>query len=137
MAYDSYIAEQDEPKYQEWLAKQRAAGQNVSDKDYDMRGFWLSGQAQAANGHYTDEFKKPSHPTFSNESKYSGANEGEIAGGSWTPPAVEGGKDWTFKPSEYNLQQRSPEELKRYLGESDPDVKLDVSYALQKLKGIK
>lgn len=131
--YNSYIAEQDEPKYQEWLRTQKAKGQSTDDKDYDMRGFWLSGKAQAENGHFTDEFKKPSHPTFSNESKYS---NGEITGGQWTPPDDGGAKGWSFKPSSYNLQQRTPEQLQKYMNESDPDVKIDLrEYALQRLKG--
>ena len=41
--------------------------------DYDLRGFYnqygtLS--PQATNGHLTDEYKYPIHPTFSIESKY-------------------------------------------------------------------
>lgn len=38
--------------------------------DYDYQGAFLAGlQRNLANGqHFTDQFKKPSHPTFSNES---------------------------------------------------------------------
>lgn len=41
--------------------------------DYDLRGFYNQYGTlapQATNGHLTDEYKYPSHPTFSVESKY-------------------------------------------------------------------
>ena len=50
--------------------------------DYDMRGFFLGGllgdpaaktEVNAADGrmHFSDKWKLPNHPSFSNESKYS------------------------------------------------------------------
>lgn len=54
-----------------------------SSRDYDMRG-WYKENAQSLakphQGHYTDKFKKPNHPTFSNESKYATK---ENPGGTW------------------------------------------------------
>ena len=46
---------------------------NDSGIDYDYRGFYKKYgnlNPQATNGHLTDEFKLPNHPTFSVESKY-------------------------------------------------------------------
>jgi len=43
-----------------------------STEDYDLQGYYkkYGDKAIGANGHLTDEFKKPNHPTFSNESIY-------------------------------------------------------------------
>ena len=46
---------------------------NDSGIDYDYRGFYKKYgnlSPQATNGHLTDEFKLPNHPTFSVESRY-------------------------------------------------------------------
>lgn len=56
-----------------YIKKQNSPFKDDSGFDYDYRGFYekfgnLS--PQATNGHLTDEFKKPYHPTFSVESKY-------------------------------------------------------------------
>lgn len=44
-----------------------------SGYDYDYRGYYNKYNTlnpYASNGHLTDEFKKPNHPTFSIESRY-------------------------------------------------------------------
>lgn len=90
--YNTKLSDSDEAKFQEWAQKNNRLGDLF---DYDMRGFWKSGDAQAANGHFPDTYKKPNHPTFSNESQYDGSKlpDGSIAhGGSWDgdkfiPPA--------------------------------------------------
>ena len=50
---------------------------------------------EAEARHFTDRYKLPNHPTFSNESIYS---QGPSIGGSWT-------KDDKFIPSVINVQQ--------------------------------
>lgn len=54
---------------------------------YDIQGYWKSGQWKNntdPDNHGTDEFKKPNHPTFSAESKYSKQKGGsEYIGGVW------------------------------------------------------
>lgn len=62
-------------------------------RDYDMQGFFLSGDRRSSNGHFTDRFKKPCHPTFSDESIYNDKTKG-IIGGHWYGE--------TFIPSFYN-----------------------------------
>ncbi len=66
-------------------------------------------------GHTTDKFKKPNHPTFSDESQYSGQN-GNV-GGHW-------GDDGTFTPSNTNLTQHTSAELQQYFKQNEPDTKL-------------
>jgi hypothetical protein len=57
-----------ESKFQEWKA---ANAPLDSGADYDYRGAFLAGVTADPNtGHWPDTFKKPNHPTFSNESKY-------------------------------------------------------------------
>ena len=44
-----------------------------SEKDYDLRGFWLENpnwSADSPEAHMTDKFKLPNHPLFSVESTY-------------------------------------------------------------------
>jgi len=54
---------------------------------YDIQGYWKSGQWKNntdPDNHGTDTFKKPNHPTFSAESKYSKQKGGsEYIGGMW------------------------------------------------------
>ena len=55
------------------MEKARSPFKNDSGRDYDYRGFYQKYgnlTPQATNGHLTDEFKLPNHPTFSIESKY-------------------------------------------------------------------
>lgn len=61
----------EEEQFQEWAARTRAP---ITD-DYDMRGFWKSGEATSVNQndglpHFTDRFKTPLHESFSGESQY-------------------------------------------------------------------
>jgi hypothetical protein len=55
---------------------------NDSGEDYDLQGAFLHGvKPDPQTGHWPDTWKRPNHPTFSNESIYSG-----LAGtnpGSW------------------------------------------------------
>lgn len=121
--YNTPLTPTEQTGYQEWVAKMtKEQGRDVGadTRDYDMQGFYKSGQAQAGNGHFPDTFKKPSHPTFSTESKYSGV-DGQV-GGEWKEKP--GGK-WTFKPSATNLQHNSPAGLQQYFLRSDPSVTLE------------
>jgi hypothetical protein len=66
--YDTKLSPSEETKFQSW--KQKNAP-NDSGADYDLRGAYKAGLSPAAsNGHWSDLYKKPNHPTFSNESMY-------------------------------------------------------------------
>lgn len=66
--YDTSLSPQEEQRFKAW--KQEYAP-NDSGADYDLRGAFKSGlKPDAKTGHWPDTFKKPNHPTFSNESKY-------------------------------------------------------------------
>ena len=69
-SFDTVLSPEDEQKFQTW--KQRYAP-NDSGEDYDLRGAFKAGLTPGSDGHWPDTFKKPNHPTFSNESIYADA----------------------------------------------------------------
>lgn len=78
----------------------------LNDNSYDYRGYYDKYPESRANAdtHWPDEFKTVWHPTFSNESKYSGiASE-------YNPTGLQGGY-WvgeTFVPSIYQMNEQAP-----------------------------
>jgi len=89
--YNTKLTDEEEAQYQEWAKK---IGHERDVYDYDLRGAWKAGAAQAENGHFPDTFKKPNHHTFSNESKYH--NETNRVGGHWV---VENGQNIFIAPN--------------------------------------
>lgn len=76
-------------EFEQW-AKQLAPPQDSGD--YDYGGAFLAGEQPDTSGHWTDRFKKPNHPTFSNESIY--AKDAPLKAGYWNgdkfiPPPAE------------------------------------------------
>lgn len=76
--YNTPLTPQQEQQYQQWV--QTLPINLRSDYDYDLRGAWLNGDLPDQNYHMTDKWKKPWHPTFSNESIYSTP---QMTGGHW------------------------------------------------------
>lgn len=87
--------------------------------DYDMQGWFKANpDVNMAEGqHFPDTFKKPNHPTFSDESIYHG---GDYQGGTW---GREGNQD-TFTPGGTNLDMHGLGKLQDYFDKTEPDVKL-------------
>jgi len=111
--FNTELPPADEAKFQAWQKVNPRLGNTY---DYDARGFWKSGAATAGNGHGSDAWKKPNHPTFSSESKYNGM-EG-MTGGQWLKGPQ--GK-WMFFASPTNLQHHSQQELNAYFKQVEPD----------------
>lgn len=66
--YTTRLAPQQEQAFQAW--KQQYAPRD-SGADYDLRGAFLAGLTpDPTSGHWSDRFKKPNHPTFSDQSQY-------------------------------------------------------------------
>ena len=66
--YDTKLTKSEEKDFQGWKAQHAP---NDSGADYDLRGAFLRGVTSSPeNGHFPDTFKKPNHPTFSDESMY-------------------------------------------------------------------
>jgi hypothetical protein len=125
--YNTQLSPDDEAAFRQWLAAlSQSKGYDASQDlvDYDLRGAWKSGAAQAENGHLPDTFKKPNHPTFSAESQYSA---GDMAGGNW---AERDGK-WDFQASPHNVRMLSPEALQAYFARVEPDSRLRLPSGVQ------
>jgi hypothetical protein len=109
--YNRALTPQDEQRFQEWATTNNRQNDAY---DYDIRGFWKDNGQFSGNGHGSDLYKKPNHPTFSDQSIYHGADGAE--GGTWG--------DGTFTPSDHNLQMFSPGGLKRYFDQREPGYRL-------------
>lgn len=101
--------------YLDWINKVKewrpgiAEDIDADEPTYDYEGFFndnpeyawsmLNGDPEA---HFTDKFKKPNHPTFSDESIYSTP---ETPGGHWHENYGGGGR-WVYEPSEYTKKNK-------------------------------
>jgi hypothetical protein len=117
--YNTVLTPQEEVAFQAWAAK---AGRLKDVYDYDLRGAWRASAQEAANGHLPDTFKKPNHPTFSNESQYNGVDG--FKGGEWLGDDKAG---WSYLPSETNTKFYPPTLLQDYFRSTEPDAKLILS----------
>lgn len=113
--YNTPLSAQDETAFQDWV-KQTGRAQDLYD--YDLRGAWKAGDHPAANGHLPDTYKKPNHPTFSDESQYSGKDG--FVGGHW----AQAGKRWSYEPSDTVLQMHGADRLHAYFKQVEPDSTL-------------
>lgn len=117
--YNTPLKPEQEDQYYQWLGQQSLKqGRDLQSPDYDMRGYWLNlqggGQGQSENLHFPDTFKKPNHMTFSNQSQYSNPIQ---QGGIWNQSS---NNQWTFQPSNYNLQQHQLPEMANYFQQNEP-----------------
>lgn len=124
--------------YKDWLAyKSKLEGRDLSkdEQDYDLESYFKSLKYNDKDYipkqgiHLEDTYKKPNHPTFSDQSMYS--IPGIQEGGSWSSDKE--GK-WAFKPSELNLKNMPAEQMQRYFDESDPNAELDLSEKENKIR---
>jgi hypothetical protein len=114
--YNTKLSEADETKFQQWAAANPRLGNTY---DYDARGFWQAGAGAADNGHGSDQWKKPNHPTFSTGSQYHGVDG--FQGGQW---AQSQDGSYSFAPSATNLQNLSADEMKDYFQKVEPGNRL-------------
>lgn len=75
--YDTQLTPDKERNFQKWKA---VFAPDDSGVDYDLRGAYQAGLKPDAKGHWPDRFKKPNHPTFSNESQYAVGKDAAKAG---------------------------------------------------------
>lgn len=111
-AYNTLLSPEEEKEFNKWMNKEGRAGDLY---DYDLRGAWKDNAKETSNGHLPDTYKKPNHPTFSEESKYSK----DMPAGKWT---VEDGKDVYTAPA--GLSTSKKENLKRYFNKVEKDAVL-------------
>lgn len=66
--FDTVLSTAEEASFQKWKKKWAP---NDSGADYDLRGAFKSGfKPDPQTGHWPDTYKKPNHPTFSDQSIY-------------------------------------------------------------------
>jgi hypothetical protein len=110
--WNTHLPPDEEARFQQWATQ----NDRLRDLyDYDMRGAWQEGLQPGPDGHWPDTYKKPNHPTFSNESMYHGS-EGNL-GGRWD--ADETGSE-TLQPYDRRFDPRADElddaEYRRQIG---------------------
>lgn len=119
--YNTALAPDQEAAFQAWTRDQTAKlaktdhPRNVANDsyDYDLRGWYAqNGSQDLSDAHLTDQFKKPNHPTFSDQSQYSGVDG--YQGGQWQ----QNGNAWSFTPGKGNVY--SPEDLQDYFKRVEP-----------------
>lgn len=120
MPFDTQLSDENETRFNNWLKTVSAnRGRDVSKDltDYDLRGYWLNGgfKDTTGQGHMPDTYKKPNHPTFSDESIYHDGRN--YIGGSWKG-------DTAFVPGLTNLRFHGADNLKRYFNRAEPGVNL-------------
>lgn len=135
--FNTQLSPEEEAQFLKWAeaesirqAAARGRPRNVlmDQADYDIRGFWKAmnqGDAEISeNMHGPDRFKKPNHPTFSNESMYHGVNGYE--GGVWKTEKKNGENVNYFKPGKTNAELFTIPRLREYWKTQEPNVILDV-----------
>ena len=115
--YNTELSPEEQPAYEAWAK----LNPNMANKyDYDSQGFFKAGGATAPNGHGSDQFKKPNHPTFSDQSQYHGVDGTE--GGTWQQ--VNG--QYMFFPGKTNLETYGPDNLQDYFMKAEPGNSLQL-----------
>lgn len=77
--FNTVLSPKDESDFKGWKAKNAP---NDSGEDYDLRGAFKEGlKRDTKSQHWDDKFKKPNHPTFSDQSQY--AKEAPGKAGHW------------------------------------------------------
>ena len=115
--YDTPIPNEQLYAYSQWQKEQDQNAQRpvgLDQWDYDIQGMFMDG-GTFNQGHGLDTYKKPNHPTFSDESKYNGISG--LSGGHWND-------NGSFTPGETNLQNHTPMQLYSYFQKHEPDVML-------------
>ena len=113
--YNTGLTAAEDLQFNDWASRQRAQTQRdplMDMRDYDMQGWWKKNGGMNAPdlkdvANLPDEFMKPNHLTFSDESKYHGV-DGHF-GGHW-----EGNE---FEPGAANLQFHGDAGLQQYFKE--------------------
>ena len=127
--FNTKLSPKEENAFQHWATQEskKTGRDKFRDmEDYDLKGAWKEMQvgtmSQDERGHLGDKYKKPNHPTFSNQSIYHGTKDpktgSKYEGGTW---GREKDKD-TFTPSNHVLKMHGASGLTGYFGEVEPEA---------------
>lgn len=97
--FETQLSPAEEKQYAGW---KQVVAPNDSGFDYDYRGAFKAGAAPDNNGHWPDTWKKPVHPTFSDQSTY--AKDRPDLAGTWEGDAY-------VSPEQKQLRDMSDDEL--------------------------
>lgn len=121
--YNTKLTPEQELAFTQWvdqISKQSNRNRIQDLNNYDLKGYFMNGGNQDySGGHMPDTYKKPNHPTFSDQSIYHNTpnpDGGMYQGGSW-------GQD-SFSPSPWNLQNMPAQNLQQYFSIAEPNTKL-------------
>jgi len=123
--WETKLGPQQMPGFQAYVANlARLQGRPVESvmrdtADYDLQGAYLSGFKPDERGHLGDRYKKPNHPTFSDQSQYHGV--GGNMGGRW---AYENGRDVFYAGPTNVANMGGPQGLQGYFQKYEPGVQL-------------
>jgi len=111
--FNTSLTKKEQKEFSEWAAEEsKRQGRDIMmDKGaYDVQGFWKSGDYKKTdeNGHGSDKWKKPNHPTFSNQSNYHGVDG--FYGGNWTEKSG-------YQPSKQSADMYGPSYYNRIFAE--------------------
>lgn len=116
--YNTELSPEEEIEYKEWATKNNRLNDIY---DYDIKGAWKEIKAgtmsEDERKHLGDKYKKPNHPTFSNQSIYHGVDGYE--GGEWKTDK-KGNYSFLVGPS----NTFSKESLQKYFIEREQGVRL-------------
>lgn len=120
--YNTPLTPDELQQFQTWGANQpRDPLQEMHD--YDLQGWWKANpNTDLGNGHLTDQWKKPNHPTFSDQSMYHGADGNE--GGKWIEL---GGGKYSFVPGRTNFDNHPVSSMQDYFQQREPGNTLDIT----------
>lgn len=125
--YNTPLSPDQEIEFYRWMAEltNRRGGRDAMRDlyDYDMRGAFASG-LPTQGGHYPDTYKKPNHPTFSDQSQYN--RPPYMVGGQWGQLAIPGPvRVDTFTPSRYGRTMWDENAMRDYFKFAEPNAVLD------------
>jgi len=104
MAFDTPLDADEELQFQAWKSQNAP---NDSGEDYDLRGAFKAGLLPGADGHWADTYKKPNHPTFSDQSIYSSLTDTKP--GTWVGPQHQTFQPFLHQDGATPLQDKLPE----------------------------
>ena len=115
ISYDTQLTPEEQTDYSKKYSPEDST-------DYDMQGYYKANpnvDPHTDGTHYPDTFKKPNHPTFSDESIYNNVDGNQ--GGTWG--TTSDGAD-TFTPGPTNVQTHGLNGLIDYFQRTEPNAQL-------------
>lgn len=132
-SFDTPLDPQQQQGYEQWKSTLPPRLQWTGD--YDLQGFYKDNGPVPFSGdmHMPDTYKKPNHPTFSNESQYAPmGNPGSWNGNTFMPPAPPNFAEQPFRRDVSFVTQNRQAFIERVamLGGGNPQLLKDVSTVL-------